>query len=245
MLSKTLRAVILGAVLALGLACTPKEDGPKLGELGVFFASDSYEIGPGESISLPFTVTGIEGAILALSASSSLEGASAYVRAGDDYQGTVEFTAPSFSDGTPADVTIKVVDPANKREASDVTRVSIAESAPLVLSTTVRAIALKSGGSVTVPFKVEGANGAVSVASLTVPSGWNASGRVAADNSAVDVTITAPASLSASARLVIEIRDSKNRTASLAVDYTVTEITEMAGAANCHIVVPRSEEAHV
>lgn len=239
-LKKLLRIILPGAVLVLGTACEPEEKGAKLGELNVFFASDSYELGPGESISLPFTVTGIEGAVLALSASVSASEASAFVKAGEDYQGTVEFTAPAFSDGTPVKVTVKAVDPANKREATDETVITVAESEPLTLSTTVTSIALKPGGSVTLPFTVRGAHGAVSVPTLRMPSGWTASSQVAADNSGVDVTVTAPASLPASVTLDIAVKDSKDRTSSLSVIYSVTTITEMAGAANCHIVAPGS-----
>ena len=239
-LNKLLGIILPGALLVLGVACEPEEKGPKLGELNVFFASDSYELGPGESISLPFTVTGIEGAVLALSTSVSVGEASAFVKAGEDYQGTVEFTAPAFSDGTPVKVTVKVVDPANKREATDETVITVAESDPLALSTTVSSIALKPGGSVTVPFKVGGAHGAVTVPTLSMPSGWSARSQVAADNSGIDVTITAPASIPSSVKLDITVKDSKDRTASLSVNYSVTAITEMAGAANCHIVAPGS-----
>ena len=72
-LGKSLRAALL--LTGLRPSCRAlgrSDDGPKLGELKAIFSSDNFSVEAGGTVSLPFTVTGVEGATLALSASASI-----------------------------------------------------------------------------------------------------------------------------------------------------------------------------
>lgn len=72
-LGKSLLAALLltGAATIVSCGSDDSDDGPKLGELKAIFSSDNFSVEAGGTVSLPFTVTGVEGATLALSASAS------------------------------------------------------------------------------------------------------------------------------------------------------------------------------
>lgn len=72
-LGKSLLAALLltGAATIVSCGSDDSDDGPKLGELNAIFSSDNFSVEAGGTVSLPFTVTGVEGATLALSASAS------------------------------------------------------------------------------------------------------------------------------------------------------------------------------
>ena len=72
-LGKSLLAALLltGAATIVSCGSDDSDDGPKLGELKAIFSSDNFSVEAGGTVSLPFTVTGVEGATLALSAAPS------------------------------------------------------------------------------------------------------------------------------------------------------------------------------
>ena len=72
-LGKSLLAALLltGTATIVSCGSDDSDDGPKLGELKAIFSSDNFSVEAGGTVSLPFTVTGVEGATLALSASAS------------------------------------------------------------------------------------------------------------------------------------------------------------------------------
>ena len=72
-LGKSLLAALLltGAATIVSCGSDDSDDGPKLGELKAIFSSDNFSVEAGGTVSLPFTVTGVEGSTLALSASAS------------------------------------------------------------------------------------------------------------------------------------------------------------------------------
>ena len=100
-LGKSLLAALLlpGAATIVSCGSDDSADGPKLGELKAIFSSDNFSVEAGGTVSLPFTVTGVEGATLALSASASNTAAATSVTTDANYSGSVEFTAPAITDG--------------------------------------------------------------------------------------------------------------------------------------------------
>lgn len=237
---KKLLWAVLG--MALVVSCGKTEDAPSLGDLVVAFSSDSFTCNPGENISLPFTVANIQGAELALSASSSSAEAKVSVSADANWQGSVEFTAPSFSDGTPITVTLYVSDPAGGRRTSAETLVNVSESDPLVVSlaSVISSMTVKPSGSFSLPVRISGANGKVTGTVSGVTSGWSASFEAAADNAGGDIRVTAPSSLTSSLSLSLRVEDEKKRSADLDLNLTIVAATTTANAANCHVVSPGS-----
>ena len=241
----------LAVALPLTVACGSKEDptpsgggegGSNLGTLSAAFASATYDANPGEKLSLPFTVNGVEGAALSVTATASDAAAKVTVSTDASYQGSVEFTAPSYSDGTPVTVTLNVNDPANKRTASATTTVKVAESDPLqvALVSDVKAMAAKAGSSFTLPVKISGATSKVQVESITASNGWKAECAIDADNAGGVITLTAPASVGSSVQVNLAVKDAQGRTASLKFDLEIIEISTAGGAANSFIVKPGS-----
>lgn len=92
-LGKSLLAALLltGAATIVSCGSDDSDDGPKLGELNAIFSSDNFSVEAGGTVSLPFTVTGVEGATLALSASASNTAATTSVTSDANYSGSVEF----------------------------------------------------------------------------------------------------------------------------------------------------------
>ena len=236
------------AALSLLAACGGEEKpddkpgGGGLGPLTAAFASSSFDAVPGETLSLPFTVNGVEGAALSVTASASESSAKVTVSTDASYQGYVQFTAPSFSDGTPVVVTLNVNDPANKRTATANTTVKVAESDPLTvaLAQEVKSMAAKPGGSFSLPVKFSGATSKVSLDNVSASGGWQAAFVVDADNTGGTLTLTAPGSIGTSVKVDLSIKDAQGRKASMSFELALIEISTSGDAANCFIVRPGS-----
>ena len=245
-LGKSLLAALLltGAATIVSCGSDDSDDGPKLGELKAIFSSDNFSVEAGGTVSLPFTVTGAEGATLALSATPSNTAATTSVTSDANYAGSVEFTAPAITDGEKITVTLTVTDSKNNRSTTAQTSVTVGASEKLAvaLSADIKSMATKPGGSFELPFTVTGI-GTATVASdvtLTATSGWNATCEWGSDKTSGKIKVTAPAALTPTLALSMTISDNHNRTAKLEATLTIVEISTAANAANCHIVAPGS-----
>lgn len=245
-LGKSLLAALLltGAATIVSCGSDDSDDGPKLGELKAIFSSDNFSVEAGGTVSLPFTVTGAEGATLALSATPSNTAATTSVTSDANYAGSVEFTAPAITDGEKITVTLTVTDSKNNRTTTAQTSVTVGASEKLAvaLSADIKSMATKPGGSFELPFTVTGI-GTATVASdvtLTATSGWNATCEWGSDKTSGKIKVTAPAALTPTLALSMTISDNHNRTAKLEATLTIVEISTAANAANCHIVAPGS-----
>ncbi len=245
-LGKSLLAALLltGAATIVSCGSDDSDDGPKLGELKAIFSSDNFSVEAGGTVSLPFTVTGAEGATLALSATPSNTAATTSVTSDANYAGSVEFTAPAITDGEKITVTLTVTDSKNNRTTTAQTSVTVGASEKLAvaLSADIKSMATKPGGSFELPFTVTGI-GTATVASdvtLTATSGWNATCEWGSDKTSGRIKVTAPAALTPTLALSMTISDNHNRTAKLEATLTIVEISTAANAANCHIVAPGS-----
>lgn len=224
----------------------PNDDGSKLPELKAAFAANSFECGPGEKLSLPFTVTNVEGAILAFSVSSSSTDAKVSYSTSNSASGTVEFTAPDYSTGESITVTLTVNDPANKRVAEAKTDVKVAESEPLTiaLASDIRTMSTKPSGSFELPVALTGVLSTVSVDQLTLTSGWTGtctfSNEIKDGTSTGVIKVTAPGALTNSLEIKLKVKDAKNRTAEMTATIGIIEITTSENAANCYIAAPGS-----
>ena len=239
-LGKSLLAALLltGAATIVSCGSDDSDDGPKLGELKAIFSSDNFSVEAGGTVSLPFTVTGAEGATLALSATPSNTAATTSVTSDANYAGSVEFTAPAITDGEKITVTLTVTDSKNNRTTTAQTSVTVGASEKLAvaLSADIKSMATKPGGSFELPFTVTGI-GTATVASdvtLTATSEWGS------DKTSGKIKVTAPAALTPTLALSMTISDNHNRTAKLEATLTIVEISTAANAANCHIVAPGS-----
>lgn len=245
-LGKSLLAALLltGAATIVSCGSDDSDDGPKLGELKAIFSSDNFSVEAGGTVSLPFTVTGVEGATLVLSATPSNTAATTSVTSDANYAGSVEFTAPAITDGEKITVTLTVTDSKNNRTTTAQTSVTVGASEKLAvaLSADIKSMATKPGGSFELPFTVTGI-GTATVASdvtLTATSGWNATCEWGSDKTSGKIKVTAPAALTPTLALSMTISDNHNRTAKLEATLTIVEISTAANAANCHIVAPGS-----
>ena len=245
-LGKSLLAALLltGAATIVSCGSDDSDDGPKLGELKAIFSSDNFSVEAGGTVSLPFTVTGVEGATLALSATPSNTAATTSVTSDANYAGSVEFTAPAITDGEKITVTLTVTDSKNNRTTTAQTSVTVGalEKLAVALSADIKSMATKPGGSFELPFTVTGI-GTATVASdvtLTATSGWNATCEWGSDKTSGKIKVTAPAALTPTLALSMTISDNHNRTAKLEATLTIVEISTAANAANCHIVAPGS-----
>lgn len=238
------RYLLIAAAAVLCLIGCGKEEESKsnLPALQVAFSSDNFTCEPGETLPLPYTITNIQGAQLSLSAKSSSSDCKVSVSADENFQGSVLFIAPAYSDGQPVTVTLNVSDPANSRTSSATATVTVAESDPLEVSLVagLKSIAVKPSGSVEIPFTVSGAASTVTVAECKADGSWKAEATVASDNQSGTLKLTAPGTLTSSVSASVTVKDENGRTASLECTLSVVEISSSQTAANCYIVAPGS-----
>ena len=220
----------------------PDKPNTNLPDLKVSFSSDSFTCNPGETMSLPYTITNIQGAQLSLSAKCSSSECKVSVSVEENFQGSVTFVAPAYSDGKPVTVTLEVSDPANKRNASATASVTVNESDPLTIAVAsgLKSIAIKPNGSIDIPFDITGAISKVSISECKAENGWNAQASVNSDNKSGVMKLTAPGSLTNSVTASLSVKDENNRTASLSLTLSVDEISTTPSAANSYIVAPGS-----
>lgn len=244
---KLLAAALLPLCAAALVSCdqqNAEEETPQLGTLSAIFSADSYNVEAGGKISLPFTVTGVEGATLTLEAVSDNSACTVEVKADAWYSGDVEFTAPAITEAAEVNVTLNVTDAKHNRKAtaSTVVAVGASEALAVTLSTDIKSIAVKGGDQFSLPVEITGIGAAViSEPTVNVSAGWTAAWAwTSKEEGKGNVTISAPATLSEMLDITIAVSDDHNRTASLEKQLGVVTITTAAGAANCHIVAPGS-----
>ena len=248
LLSKKLLAATLIALCATALVSCDNKEGeeevPQLGPLSALFSSDDFSVEAGGKISLPFTVTGVEGATLELDATANNEACVVTVKADASYSGEVEFTAPAITEATDVNVVLSVKDAKHNRSTSATAVVSVGASEPLtaVLAGDIKSIAVKGGEQVALPVVISGIGAAtVSDPTVTVSAGWSAVWAwTSKEEGKGTVTLTAPAAPTETVTLNVEVKDNFDRTATINQELSVVAITVSAGAANCHIVAPGS-----
>ncbi len=218
-----------------------KDDG-QYGELGIFFDSASPAISPGQTLGIPFTVTGSEGATLSLEPSVDKSGYDCTLGKVDyvNYQGTINLTAPEvITEATEVKVSLSVSD-THKRSLTKSVTVKVNASEPLSISPLGEpaSMAVKAGGSFTLSYKVLNLSPAKITGTpvVEVSSGWSAEVSVSED--IIKVKYNAPSTIGQTLEVRISATDDHARTIEYSGSLSLVEITTTAGAANCHIVKP-------
>ncbi|MBQ1168079.1 MAG: hypothetical protein II143_03165, partial [Bacteroidales bacterium] len=152
-----------------------------MSDLQIYFGSDEYAAEAGETISIPFSIAGVEGKSLTLAATADNDLAELKVSNDATYAGNIKFTAPYVmpSAGT-IKVTLSAEDKANSRSTVSTVPVKVAASEPFnaVWLSDMKSVALKSGGSFKVFFTVTGVEPdavVLSTPTATVSSGYSSS----------------------------------------------------------------------
>lgn len=235
-------SIISMAILATACGKEPADDGPKYGDLGIFFDADEFAVEAGGTLEIPFTVTGSEGATLNIEGVCSDQEIKAKTKYNAEYQGTVTLTAPEI---VVSDRNVKVTLTASDshgRSLSKSVDVTVKASVALEVKCTdeIKTMAVKSGGSFTLSYVIIGlAPAKLSGApKVTVPSGWNSS--VAVDGDKFKVTYTAPATPGNSLETKISVSDDHGRSAEMSMTFGLVPFTPATGASNCYIVKPGS-----
>lgn len=245
----------LAAVALLLAGCNnpddPKEPdtptGPVLSDLQIYFGSDEYAAEAGETISIPFSIAGVEGKSLTLNATADNDLAELKVSNDASYAGNIKFTAPYVmpSAGT-IKVTLSAEDKANSRSTVSTVPVKVAASEPFnaVWLSDMKSVALKSGGSFKVFFAVTGVEPdavVLSTPTATVSSGYSSSVTMTSKNEGY-VTVTA-SSLTSSVEISLKAEDNFSRSSQISKTLEVVAVQETSGAANCFIVAPGQTKA--
>ena len=224
--------------------CSTNEKLPDMEDLKPIFSSDNFSVEAGGTIALPFVISNVEGAELALNAKTSNPNATVAVDHNNLYEGEVSFTAPAVSSGEDITVTLEVNDSENGRSASTSTIVTIgaSEALSVSLSADIRSMATKPGGSFALPFTITGKGAAVisPETEMTVTDGWTAECSLNEDQTGGEILLTAPGSLTQKLEVSMTIKDDYGRTAILEAVLDIVEVTSTANAANCYIVAPGS-----
>lgn len=212
------------------------------GDLGIFFDTSAPTVNPGQTLEIPFTVTGSEGATLDLVPSvdnseySCALGKVDYV----NYQGTIKLTAPEvITEATEVKVSLTASD-THKRSLTKSVSVKVNASEPLSITVLGEPVsmAVKAGGSFSLSYKVLNLAPAKIAGTpvVEVSSGWNAEASVNED--IIKVKYNAPASIGQTLDIRISATDDHDRKVEYSGSLSIVEITTTAGAANCHIVKP-------
>lgn len=237
--NKVLSACLSFCVLIC--SCAPEEEtGSKYGDLGIFFDADEFEVAAGHVVSIPFSVTGSEGATLKISGTVSDNSCSIKVKYNADFQGTVDLTAPAVTEEKVVEVTLTASDSHGRKEEGSVP-VKLLASEPLVMEMLpgITSVAIKPSGSFDIPFKISGLSDAtIASASVDVSAGWSGKVVFSDDNHSGKVTLVAPSSVSSTVSIKASIVDSYGRKTTLTKELPVVLITSTAGASNCYIVKP-------
>lgn len=212
------------------------------GDLGIFFDTSAPAINPGQTLEIPFTVTGSEGATLDLVPSvdnsdySCVLGKVDYV----NYQGTIKLTAPEvITEATEVKVSLTASD-THKRSLTKSVSVKVNASEPLTITVLGEpaSMAVKAGGSFSLSYKVLNLAPAkiTGTPTVEVSSGWSTEVSVSED--IIKVKYNAPASIGQTLEIKISATDDHNRKVEYSGSLSIVEITTTAGAANCHVVKP-------
>lgn len=248
-LSKKLLAAAMVVVCGCGFyACSDNPEGGDDGKkvttkLEVMFGADEYEMLPGQTLSLPFTINGIANQEIAIEAKCNNADCSVEVVRDEFLGDKVVFTAPKITqEELSVIVLLNVTDAKNDRDASARATIKIAKSDELTVAfqSVTKSIAIKAGESISLPVVVGGIGAAtIGEPTLTITDGWTAAWAwTNKDKGFGNVTLTAPGSLGATVALKVVISDDFNRNATLDAQMSIVAITTAKDAANCHIVAP-------
>ena len=215
-------------------------DNKQYGDLGIFFDNDDPSVEAGGTISIPFTVTGAEGATLTIEASCVESDCTIKCTHNANWQGNITFTAPPVTPAKNVKVTLTASDSHNRKISKDVT-VKVKASDPLTVdpSVSIKSMAVKPGGNFTLEYSTTGLKDAtITKVEVTPSSGWQADQTSAGDK--VSVTYTAPASPEGNLTIKVKITDSYGRTAECSQTLAIVAISIAENAANSYIVAPGS-----
>lgn len=214
------------------------------GDLGIFFDTSAPAINPGQTLEIPFTVTGSEGATLDLVPSVDNSDYSCALGKVDyvNYQGTIKLTAPEvITEATEVKVSLTASD-THKRSLTKSVSVKVNASEPLTITVLGEpaSMAVKAGGSFSLSYKVLNLAPAkiTGTPTVEVSSGWSTEVSVSED--IIKVKYNAPASIGQTLEIKISATDDHNRKVEYSGSLSIVEITTTAGAANCHVVKPGS-----
>lgn len=212
------------------------------GDLGIFFDTSAPAINPGQTLEIPFTVTGSEGATLDLVPSVDNRDYSCALGKVDyvNYQGTIKLTAPEvITEATEVKVSLTASD-THKRSLTKSVSVKVNASEPLTITVLGEpaSMAVKAGGSFSLSYKVLNLAPAkiTGTPTVEVSSGWSTEVSVSED--IIKVKYNAPASIGQTLEIKISATDDHNRKVEYSGSLSIVEITTTAGAANCHVVKP-------
>lgn len=212
------------------------------GDLGIFFDTSAPAINPGQTLEIPFTVTGSEGATLDLVPSVDNSDYSCALGKVDyvNYQGTIKLTAPEvITETTEVKVSLTASD-THKRSLTKSVSVKVNASEPLTITVLGEpaSMAVKAGGSFSLSYKVLNLAPAkiTGTPTVEVSSGWSTEVSVSED--IIKVKYNAPASIGQTLEIKISATDDHNRKVEYSGSLSIVEITTTAGAANCHVVKP-------
>lgn len=212
------------------------------GDLGISFDTSAPAINPGQTLEIPFTVTGSEGATLDLVPSVDNSDYSCALGKVDyvNYQGTIKLTAPEvITEATEVKVSLTASD-THKRSLTKSVSVKVNASEPLTITVLGEpaSMAVKAGGSFSLSYKVLNLAPAkiTGTPTVEVSSGWSTEVSVSED--IFKVKYNAPASIGQTLEIKISATDDHNRKVEYSGSLSIVEITTTAGAANCHVVKP-------
>ena len=212
------------------------------GDLGIFFDTSAPAINPRQTLEIPFTVTGSEGATLDLVPSVDNSDYSCALGKVDyvNYQGTIKLTAPEvITEATEVKVSLTASD-THKRSLTKSVSVKVNASEPLTITVLGEpaSMAVKAGGSFSLSYKVLNLAPAkiTGTPTVEVSSGWSTEVSVSED--IIKVKYNAPASIGQTLEIKISATDDHNRKVEYSGSLSIVEITTTAGAANCHVVKP-------
>ncbi len=187
------------------------------GDLGIFFDTSAPAVNPGQTLEIPFTVTGSEGATLSLVPSVDNDeyvcalGKVDYV----NYQGIIKLTAPEVITET---TEVKVSLTASDTHKRSLTKKCQRQSERIRAAFDLRplgepaSMAVKAGGSFTLSYKVLNLAPAkiTGIPTVEVTSGWSAEATV--DQDIIKVKYNAPASIGQRIDIKISATDDHGRT---------------------------------
>ena len=240
-------------IKVMGNGKAPQDDDPDsgddkkdddYGDLGIFYDVTAPTMNPGETLDIPFTVTGSEGATLNLEPASDNSDFECSLGRVDyiNYQGVIKLTAPDIiTEETQVKVTLTASD-THKRSVTKSINVKVTAS-PVPVITVLgdpSTMAVKAGGSFTLSYQVENlAPAKISgTPDVEATSGWSTAVTVVED--IIKITFTAPSPASEILSYSISAADDHGRSFDYSGSLSIVEITTTAGAANCHIVKPGS-----
>lgn len=214
------------------------------GELGIFFDLYAPSINPGETLEIPFTVTGSEG--VTLNIVPSVDNGDFECKLGRmdyvNYVGTIKLTSPAIvTSETEVNVSLSASDTHNRSVTRGIKVRVIASAVPEIEALgDPSSMAVKAGGSFTLSYKVHDLAPAViaGTPTVTTTSGWST--EVSVNGDVISVKYIAPTPATEKLDYKISAADDHGRKFEYSGSLSIVEFSTTAGAANCHIVKPGS-----